>query len=66
MARRAQVTASIFLDLIIIRGGIEMDIQLVKVGFQPVGVVSIKDGAPRQCDDRPHTHMDRLLFAPTS
>ena len=47
MARRAQVTASIFLDLTVIRGGIEMDIQLVKIGIQPVGVVSIKDGVPR-------------------
>ena len=45
MARRAQVTASIFLDLTVIRGGIEMDIQLVKIGIQPIGVISIKDGA---------------------
>ena len=44
-SRGAQVTASVFLDLIIVRGGIEMDIQLVKIAVQPVGVISIKDGA---------------------
>ena len=43
--RVAQVTASVFLDLIIVRGGIEMDIQLVKIGIQPMGVISINDGA---------------------
>ena len=41
----AQVTASVFLDIVVARGGIEMDIQLVKIGVQPVGVISIKAGA---------------------
>ena len=41
----AQVTASVFLDIVVARGGIEMDIQLVKIGIQPMGVISIKDGA---------------------
>ena len=44
-SRGAQVTASVFLDLIVVRGGIEMDIQLVKIGIQPMGVISINDGA---------------------
>ena len=43
--RGAQVTASVFLDLIIVRAGIEMDIQLVKLAVQPMGIISIKDGA---------------------
>ena len=35
-----------FLDLMsIVRGGIEMDIELVTIGVQPVGIVSLKDGA---------------------
>ena len=35
------------MDLIIVRGGIEMDIELVTIGVQPVGIVSLKDGASR-------------------
>ena len=46
-ATRVQVAASVFLDLILVRGGIEMDIQLVTIGVQPVGIVSLKDGASR-------------------
>ena len=41
---RVQVAASVFLDLILVRGGIEMDIELVTIGVQPVGIVSLKDG----------------------
>ena len=40
-----QVAASVFLDLVLVRGGIEMDIELVTIGVQPVGIVSLKDGA---------------------
>ena len=36
-----------FLDLTLVRGGIEMDIELVTIGVQPVGIVSLKDGASR-------------------
>ena len=46
-ATRVQVAASVFLDLIVVRGGIEMDIKLVTIGVQPVGIVSLKDGASR-------------------
>jgi len=40
-----QVAANVFLSLTIIRGGIEMEIELVTIGVQPVGIVSLKDGA---------------------
>ena len=40
-----QVAASVFLDLTVVRGGIEMDIELVTIGVQPVGIISLKDGA---------------------
>jgi hypothetical protein len=42
-----QVAASVFLDLVLVRGGIEMEIELVTIGVQPVGIVSLKDGASR-------------------
>ena len=45
MPLACQVAASVFLDLTIIRGGIEMEIELVTIGVQPVGIVSLKDGA---------------------
>ena len=35
------------MDLTLVRGGIEMDIELVTIGVQPVGIVSLKDGASR-------------------
>ena len=38
-----------FLDLTLVRGGIEMDIELVTIGVQPVGIISLKDGASRPC-----------------
>ena len=47
MPLACQVAASVFLDLTIIRGGIEMEIELVTIGVQPVGIVSLKDGASR-------------------
>jgi len=46
-AARVQVAASVFLDLVLVRGGIEMEIELVTIGIQPVGTVSLKDGASR-------------------
>ena len=36
-----------FLSLSFIRAGFEMDIELVTIGVQPVGIVSLKDGASR-------------------
>jgi hypothetical protein len=46
-AARVQVAANVFLDLVLVRGGIEMEIELVTIGVQPVGIVSLKDGASR-------------------
>ena len=46
-AARVQVAANVFLDLVLVRGGIEMEIELVTIGVQPVGIVSLKDGESR-------------------
>ena len=40
-----QVAATVFLDVVVARAGIEMDIELLKIAIQPVGIISLKDGA---------------------
>ena len=35
------------MSLQVVRGGFEMDIELLTIGVQPVGIVSLKDGASR-------------------
>jgi hypothetical protein len=38
------VAVDVFLQIVVIRGGVTLDVELMKFGLQPVGIVSLKTG----------------------